>query len=142
MENEYKKLIKLIELSNITLVESHEKLFFAPKEDQLSSVRIDTEHGYSKDDPVITDTELLNNHKYKFTFSVENKKYYVAEYILFVSFSTKDKDEVIRLLGIEEIKNLFIEKQINKLIWSYLRGIVMDSFNRHSLKPIPLPLMG
>ena len=136
MNENYTKLIGLIELSNITLIESHEKMFFSPTDEQLKTVRIDTERGYNKDDPIIKDTEMLNNHKYKFSFSVDNQKYYVAEYIIFISFNIKNKTEVEALL-----KTLFVEKQIQKLLWSYLRGIVMDSFNKHSLKPIPLPLL-
>lgn len=91
--------------------------------------------------PIIKDSEMLNNHKYKFSFSVDNNKFYVGEYVLFISFSIKDKTEVENLLKIDEVRSLFVEKQIQKLIWSYLRGIVMDSFNRHSLKPVPLPLL-
>ena len=54
----------------------------------------------------------------------------------------KNEEEVKRLLEIDEIRTIFIEKQINKLIWSYIRGIVMDAFNKHSLRPIILPLLG
>jgi len=141
MNNEYSEFVNALELSTITLVESHEKVFYAPSDAQLDKVKIDTEHGYNKNDPVIQDSSLLNNHKYKFVFSVEDKQYFVAEYIVFIAFTIKDKETVKKLLKIEEIKNLFIEKQIDRLVWTYLRGIVMDAFNKHSLKPIPLPLL-
>lgn len=104
MNENYKKLINLIELSNITLVESHEKLFFSPSDEQLKSVRMDTEHGYNKDDPIIKDTEMLNNHKYKFSFSVGNNKYYIAEYVIFISFNIKNKSEIENLLKIDEVR--------------------------------------
>jgi len=142
MNENYPNFIKQIELTNIILFESHEKLFFVPSDEQLSNVRIDTEHGYKKDDPVIQKNELINNHKYKFTFSVNNEKYFTAEYVIYISFNMKNEEEVKRLLKIDEIRAIFIEKQINKLIWSYIRGIVMDAFNKHSLRPIILPLLG
>ena len=141
MNNEYTEFVKALELSSITLVESHEKVIFTPSDVQLDKIKIDTEHGYNKDDPIIQDSSLLNNHKYKFIFSVEDKQYFVAEYIVFIAFTIKDKDTVERLLKVDEIKQMFIEKQIDRLVWSYLRGIVMDAFNKHSLRPIPLPLL-
>ena len=141
MNENYAKLIELIELSNITLIESHEKMLFSPSDEQLKKIRIETEHSYNKNDPVIKDAEMLNNHKYNFSFLVDDKKYYIAEYIIFISFNIKNKVKVETLLKIDEVRKLFIEKQIQKLLWSYLRGIVMDSFNKHSLKPIPLPLL-
>ena len=60
---------------------------------------------------------------------------------MFIAFTIKDAETVERLLKIEEIKQIFINKQIDRLVWSYLRGIVMDAFNKHSLRPIPLPLL-
>lgn len=141
MNNEYTEFVKAIELSAINLVESHEKVFFTPSDVQLDKVKIDSEHSYNKNDPIIKDSSLLNNHKYKFIFSVKEKQYFVAEYIVFIAFTIKDKDTVERLLTIGEIKQLFIEKQIDRIVWTYLRGIVMDAFNKHSLRPIPLPLL-
>ena len=141
MNKEYTEFVKAIELSAVNLVESHEKVFFTPSDAQLDKVKIDTEHAYNKDDPINQDSALLNNHKYKFTFSVDDKPYFVAEYIVFIAFTIKDKETVERLLKIEEIKQMFINKQIDRLVWSYLRGIVMDAFNKHSLRPIALPLL-
>lgn len=141
MNKEYTKLVQSIELSSINLVESHEQVVFFPTDEQLAKVKIDTEHEYNKEDPVIKDSNLLNNHKYRFLFSVDEKQYFIAEYIIFISFNIKKLDEVERLLKIDEIKKLFIEKQIDRLVWSYLRGVVLDAFNKHSLKPIPLPLL-
>ena len=72
---------------------------------------------------------------------MDDKVFFEAEYVLFIVFLIKDKSKIESLLQNEEIKKVFIEKQIDKLIWSYLRGIVMDAFNKHSLRPIPLPLV-
>lgn len=141
MNENYAKLVKSIELSNVTLLESSEKLFFSPTDEQLKNIHFETEHSYNKNDPIIKDTEIQNRHKYRFSFYADNKIYYTAEYVIFISFTIKDKTEVENLLKTDEIRALFIEKQIHKLIWSYLRGIVMDSFNRHSQKPVPLPLL-
>lgn len=141
MNENYAKLIKSIELSNITLLESSEKLIFSPADEQLKNIHFETEHGYNKDDPIIKNNEMQNRHKYRFSFYADNRMYYTAEYVIFISFTIKDRAEVENLLKTDEIRTLFIEKQIHKLIWSYLRGIVMDSFNRHSQKPVPLPLL-
>ena len=115
MNNEYNEFIKSIELSSIKIIESHEKVYFSPSDNQLLKVKVDTEHAYNQTDPQIREAELLNNHKYKFTFSVDDKVFFEAEYVLFIGFLIKDKSKIESLLQNEEIKKVFIEKQIDKM---------------------------
>lgn len=141
MGNDYTNFIKAIELNSIKLISTSEKVFSEPDIQKENNVHINTEKSASKDDPQMVNNSLINYHKYRFEFIIDNKIFYTAEYEIFVSFIIKDPKTVSSLLDDKKIRDVFVEKQIDKLVWSYLRGIVMDGFNRHSLKPIPLPLL-
>jgi hypothetical protein len=43
------------------------------------------------------------------------------------------------LYAIDEVKDIFLKKQLRRTLWIILRGTVLDAFNRHSLQPVPLP---
>lgn len=141
MNIDYKDFITSIQISNIRLLSSNEKVLFYPEGENISEVKILTEKKLNKDDPRVDQNQLINQHKYKFDFSISNKIFYSCDYEIYVDFEILDIEKVSEALKDEQIKKLFIEKQIDKLVWSYLRGIVMDGFNKHSLTPIPLPLL-
>lgn len=70
---------------------------------------------------------------------MNNEDFFKAEYILSVSFSSSNVTRVLELLENKEIKDMFLQKQMNRTLWSILRGTLLDAFNRHSLQPVVLP---
>ena len=138
MNENFKKLIGLLELKDIKLIDSHETVLSYPIQDD-KEISIHGEQLFPKDDPKNTDDLLIFRPKYVFSFSIEDTVFYKCEYIFFVSFSYKDLSKIQKLLEDKETKDLFFDKQINRTLWSIVRGVVMDGFNKHSLKPIILP---
>lgn len=138
MNEKFKKLIGLLELKDIKLIDSHETVFSFPNQND-NEISINGEQLFPKDDPKNSDDLLIFRPKFVFSFSIGENIFYRCEYILLVSFSYKDLSEVQKLLEDKETKNLFYTKQINRTLWSILRGLVMDGFNKHSLKPVILP---
>ncbi len=138
MNENFKKLIGLLELKDIKLIDSHETVFSFPNQND-NEISINGEQLFPKDDPKNSDDLLIFRPKFVFSFSIGENIFYRCEYILLVSFSYKDLSEVQKLLEDKETKNLFYTKQINRTLWSILRGLVMDGFNKHSLKPVILP---
>lgn len=138
MNENFKKLIGLLELKDIKLIDSHETVLSYPIQDD-KEISIHGEQLFPKDDPKNTDDVLIFRPKYVFSFSIEDTVFYKCEYIFFVSFSYKDLSKIQKLLEDKETKDLFFDKQINRTLWSIVRGVVMDGFNKHSLKPIILP---
>ena len=61
----------------------------------------------------------------------------------YVQTTTKKIDPKFfnELFSKQEVKDIFYSKQLNKTLWTILRGTVMDAFNRHSLKPVILPFV-
>ncbi|MCI6545488.1 MAG: hypothetical protein MR494_03685 [Spirochaetia bacterium] len=138
MNENFKKLIGLLELKDIKLIDSHETVLSYPIQDD-KEISIHGEQLFPKDDPKNTDDVLIFRPKYVFSFSIEDTVFYKCEYIFLVSFSYKDLSKIQKLLEDKETKDLFFDKQINRTLWSIVRGVVMDGFNKHSLKPIILP---
>lgn len=138
MNENFKKLIGLLELKDIKLADSHETVLLYPKQDD-KEISIHGEQLFPKDDPKNSDDLLIFRPKFIFSFSIGENTFYRCEYILLVSFSYKDLSEVQKLLEDKETKDLFYNKQLGRTLWSVLRGLVMDGFNKHSLKPVILP---
>ena len=138
MNENFKELIGLLDLRDIKLIDSHETVLSYPDQ-KNNEVSINGEQLFPKDDPKNSDNLLIFRPKYVFSFSIENNVFYKCEYIFLVSFSYKDLSKVQTLLEDKETKELFLNKQINRTLWSIVRGIVMDGFNKHSLKPVILP---
>lgn len=138
MNENFKKLIGLLELKDIKLIDSHETVLSYPIQDD-KEISIHGEQLFPKDDPKNTDDVLIFRPKYVFSFSIEDTVFYKCEYIFLVSFSYKDLSKIQKLLEDKETKDFFFDKQINRTLWSIVRGVVMDGFNKHSLKPIILP---
>ena len=138
MNENFKKLIGLLELKDIKLIDSHETVLSYPIQND-KEISIHGEQLFPKDDPKNTDDLLIFRPKYVFSFSIEDTVFYKCEYIFLVSFSYKDLSKIQKLLEDKETKDFFFDKQINRTLWSIVRGVVMDGFNKHSLKPIILP---
>lgn len=139
MNENFSELLKILTLTNIQFVESHEKVLQNLQLVDGKEVQIKTEQRFLKDDPEVRSDVVLFRPKYIFTFFSEEQAYFMAEYVLFVSFTTNNISRFKEFFNQEEVKDLFLRKQMNRTLWTILRGTVMDAFNRHSLKPIPLP---
>ncbi|MBD5412079.1 MAG: hypothetical protein HDR51_04935 [Treponema sp.] len=142
MNNEnFSQLIKLLNIENIQIIDTHESVFDNPKIPDGTEINIETARRFNKEDPRIDkNTKTIEFHlKYTFTFSIEETKYFLAEYIILISFTVLDMDTFLELFADPELKKMFMEKQLNRTLWSILRGTVLDAFNRHSLPPVSLP---
>lgn len=141
IKDDFLEFLKLIELSNIQIIDSHETVMAIFPVDNGEKIQINTEQGINKDDPVIENNIVSFRPKYNFSFSVKQKEYFRAEYVVLVSFTVKNIERFNELFSKQEVKDIFYSKQLNKTLWTILRGTVMDAFNRHSLKPVILPFV-
>lgn len=142
MKDKFKELLGILELGDIRFMDSHETVLFYPENlEKGIPVEIKSGQAFANEDPSVNNGNLLFRIKYEIAFAVEGKDYFKTEYIVAVVFRSSDIDKAIGLLKNEELKEVFVRQQINRTLWTILRGTVMDAFNRHSLKPIPLPWM-
>lgn len=139
MNEKFDKLIKLLDLKDIRLLDSHESLLELPKRDEKTEVSIKAEQMYPNEDPGIDSDVVFFRPKYIFSFSINEKDFFRCEYIMLISFTCSNISEFQELLKDDEVKRILYEKQLGRTLWSVLRGIVMEAFNRHSIEPVILP---
>ncbi|MBP3365896.1 MAG: hypothetical protein J6K96_02760 [Treponema sp.] len=139
MNEQFQELVKSLSLAEIRFLESHEKVLEMPEANTQSQVEIKTEQAFPTEDPLIENDTVLFRPRYTFTFSINEKDFFSAQYIIVIAFKTEKTEKVKELLAVPEVKDFFLKKQLNRTLWSVLRGTVLDAFNRHSLQPLPLP---
>lgn len=138
----YSELVNLIQISNIQIIESNEKvleLFFSISDGE--EVKLESKVGYRKDDPFFEKNRVSFISNYLFDFIKNGKIYFTANYSVLIIFSCSNLEKVKELFMDEEIKKIFMGKQMNKIVWSYLRGVLLEACNRHGMPTIPLPLL-
>jgi hypothetical protein len=140
MKDNFQQLIKLLQLGDIRFMDSHESVLRIP-ENFLPDSNLSVESGqaYDKKNPIITGDCLLFRVKYVFSFLYSKEPYFKAEYIVNIFFKASDLKKVQELLQDEEVKKIFLEKQLTHTMWPILRGTLMNAFSRHSLHPSMLP---
>ena len=140
MQEKFQELIKLLQLFDIRFMDSHESVLCLPDNLTLGKeIAIESGQAFAKEDPVFNENVIFFRVKYVFRFSCEKKEYFKTEYVVMFSFKSDDVQKAAELLKDEELKKIFVEKQLSRTIWTILRGTVMDAFNRHSLPPVQLP---
>jgi hypothetical protein len=135
-------LNKSLQIRNVQFQDIHSKrnsIGFQPEVFGNDAV-ISWNQQFADDDPVINeDGSLIFRPKYFFSIKNGEKVVFEVTMIAALLFSIEDKDAFEKNWAKEEIKKLFLEKQIMRLMWTILRQQLMDCMSRHSLQPIPLP---
>lgn len=139
MKDEFFELIKIFDLKDIQFIDSHESVLSSIKTKGDVKVSVKTDQMIPVEDPKFENDNMICHPKYVLSFEMDNKVFFKCEYILIVVFKCKDLKRAQELLGEEENKNFFFGQQMNRTVWTILRSVVMDAFNRHSLKPVILP---
>lgn len=140
MKEKFQQLIRLLQLFDIRFMDSHETVLCSPDNLNLENeIEIESGQAFAKEDPVINEDSICFRVKYVFKFSSEKKQYFKTEYVIMISFKSENIKKVSELLKDDELKKIFVEKQLNRTLWTILRGTIMDAFNRHSLPPVQLP---
>lgn len=72
---------------------------------------------------------------------VEIKSEFQLEVFYAVYFQLKDRKGFFDCWKIDELRKIFIEQQLQKLLWPFLRQLTSDSMNSLNLNSIALPLL-
>lgn len=143
MKQEFSDLLKLLNLINIRLVESKESVVSNTGDTfaENDNIELNTKVGLEQNSPEFINSKniLMFNLRYVFTVSKNGENYFNATYIYVVSFTVSDKEKFDKLYRNDDVKEIFIKKQLHRTLWTILRGTLLDAFNRHSLQPITLP---
>ena len=140
MKEKFQQLIKMLQLFDVRFMDSHESVLCLPDNLALGKeIAIESGQAFAKEDPVVKEDSIFFRVKYVFKFLCAKKAYFKTEYVVMISFKSKDVQKASELLKDEELKKFFVEKQLNRTLWTILRGTIMDAFNWYSLPPVQLP---
>jgi hypothetical protein len=135
----FARLIKSLSLSDIRPMElQSQRLGDLPL--QGHEVQIQWNQAFADGDPVEV-SPLVRVFRPKYEFSVklgENDIFHqVSKFVLV--FSISDSTAFNELWLDEELRKVFMAKQIQKTIWPIFRQHVLDGMSRLGMQPIPLP---
>lgn len=139
MNENFKELISLLQISDIRIMEQHSKVFEYYNLNDGSEIRINTEQKIPSEDPVINDNDILIRPKYEIKFINEEKSFFECEFYFCIVFNTENPSRVKELLSMNDIADIFYSKQINRTLWPILRSELLATCNRHSIQPVTLP---
>ena len=137
----FTRLIKSLSLSDIRPMELlSQRLGDLPPQGQ--EVQMQWNQAFADGDPVeVSPAVRVFRPKYEFSVKLgENDIFHqVSKFVLV--FSVTDTTTFKELWTDEELRKIFMEKQIQKTIWPTFRQHVLDGMSRLGMQPIPLPWM-
>jgi hypothetical protein len=95
---------------------------------------------FADGDPVFQEDDLICfRPKYEFVLTQNETDIFTASLIVVIQFSLLNKNHFNELWKDEICRQIFLDKQIVRTMWTILRQQIMDCMTRHALHPIPLP---
>jgi hypothetical protein len=137
----FPELISILALVDIQVLQIHiERRSADAVEAEGQEISITWSQAYHRDDPQIDEEKKLIVHP-RFELSVSAGKQPVYEQVsaFRVIFEIRDRAIFGRTWADENVKKVFLEKQVMKTIWPFFRQQVMDGMTRVGLKPVTLP---
>ncbi|SHF25488.1 hypothetical protein SAMN02745164_02101 [Marinitoga hydrogenitolerans DSM 16785] len=130
------ELIKNINLKDIFLskekIEIHEK-----RNNGSSTIKIELK--------IKTGNINLEKRKAYIEYTIKlrekNKIIYKQETEYIITLNIKNIDKVSEIIKNKKIYTFFIEKQLNKIVWPFLRVDFHNNLGRVGIRPVTLPLL-
>ncbi len=142
IQKKLQELNSSLQIRNVQFQDVHSKrtsISFTP-ENWGTGASLTWNHQSADNDPMILeDGSLVFRPKYTFAVKVDEAVVFEATMIAALLFSVENKEKYESCWADEEVRKVFFEKQIMRLMWTILRQQLMDCMSRHSLPPIPLP---
>ncbi|MGB4586959.1 MAG: hypothetical protein WBH66_07945 [Rectinemataceae bacterium] len=133
------KLLKSISLQEIKPITFHSD---APGQmpELGSKLDITWTQSLAEGDPVTAsaDTKIFRP-KYNFNVSFQDTIIFTQESVFVLVFHVNDPATFDELWADEELRKIFIEKQLLKTMWPLLRQHVQDGMCRLGMSPVALP---
>lgn len=142
IQKKLQELTSSLQIRNVQFQDVHSKrtsISFVP-ENWGTEASLTWNQQFADNDPMTLENgSLVFRPKYTFTVKVDEAVVFEATMIAALLFSVENKEKYENCWADEEVKKVFFEKQITRLMWTILRQQLMDCMSRHSLPPVPLP---
>lgn len=129
-------VLKLQDIKPMLLISKN----VGPMPPQGSGIKLEWKQSFADGDPLTAsfDTRIFRL-KYEFTASFDTTPIFQQESVFIISFAVTNMNVFEELWAHDELRKVFMEKQIQKTLWPLFRQHVHDGMSRLGISPIPLP---
>jgi hypothetical protein len=132
-------LIKAISIKEIRPVDFHSQILDdqPPQGDQI---KLEWKQSFAEGDPVTPSPDIkVFRPRYVFSVISEEKEYFRQISVFILVFNVLEPETFASLWADEELRKMFLERQVQRTLWPIFRQQVLDGMSRVGLKPLPLP---
>jgi hypothetical protein len=105
-----------------------------------SEINLEWKQAFADGDPVSVNGETRAfRPRYEITVSFQGIPIFLHVSIFIVTFQLTDVVAFDQLWADEEVRRVFMQNQIQKTLWPFIRQLVHDGMSRLGINPIPLP---
>lgn len=136
------RLLSTLSLKDITIMQLHSDRLGDLPPSQSIEVQLEWKQMLADGDPLklIPETRVFRP-KYELSIKQGKDLLFRQTSVFVMVFSLKDATLFEESWKDEELKKIFIEKQLRRIIWPLFRQQVHDGMSRLGMPPIPLPLL-
>lgn len=105
-----------------------------------SNLTLECKQSFAQDDPLapMPDTRVFRM-KYELTVSFQDAPFFKQESGFIIGFGVTDLPTFTELWADEEVRKVFMEKQIQRTLWPLFRQHAHDGMSRLGMAPVSLP---
>ena len=105
-----------------------------------NELKLEWKQSFANGDPLSPTPETrVFRPKYEFTVSFQNALIFKQVSVFIIGFKVTDLPTFTELWADEELRKVFMEKQIQKTLWPLFRQHAHDGMSRLGMSPVPLP---
>ncbi len=105
-----------------------------------NELRLEWRQSFANDDPIAPTSETrVFRPKYEFVVRFQDVVIFLHISIFVISFKVIDQAAYDEFWADEELRKIFMEKQIQKIMWPLFRQHIHDGMSRLGMSPVTLP---
>ncbi|MEI6389318.1 MAG: hypothetical protein WCQ50_22145 [Spirochaetota bacterium] len=138
-EEDFRLLLSSVQMSSIQPVMLHsERRDSAPAGEV--ELNLSWSQAFATDDPVEQgETTLFFRPRYQVELKYGDKVLFAHETIIGIAFVIVDRPTYLRAWANDAARKVFMEKQIQKTLWPFLRQQAMEGMSKLGIPAVPLP---
>jgi len=133
------RLLKAMKLTDIKPMSLHSDLLGdmpAPN----SEINLEWKQTFADGDPVAANgATRIFRPRFEINVSFQGAPIFKQLAVVFIAFQLLDPATFDELWADEEVRAVFMQNQIQKTMWPFLRQYVHDGMSRVGINPLPLP---
>ena len=137
-----RRLLSTLSLKDISIMQLHSDRLGDLAPPQGIEVQLEWKQVLADGDPFTMNPETrVFRPKYELTIKQGENLFFRQTSVFVMAFSLKDAAVFDEFWTDEELRKIFIEKQLRRILWPLFRQQVHDGMSRLGMSPIVLPLL-